>query len=510
MTEPKPIAEPATKRIASAATLGVGALAVMNVTAVVTLNGLPAEATYGLTSVFYYLFAAVFFLVPVSIVAAELATGWPEKGGIFRWVGEAFGAHLGFTAIFLAWIETTIFLPTVLTFAGVSIAFIGPNHGWDQALASNSFYMIGVVLAVIWIATFVTMRGVKSAAAVAKWGGIVGIIIPAALLVIVAGFYILSGKPIQLHMAWKDLVPNFSDFHSMVLAASIFLFYAGMEMNAIHVNELKNPTKSYPLAIAMSSIMTVVIFVLGSLAVAIIIPSSQINLTQSLLIAYDDFFQSLGIAWLSPIVAIALAGGVLGCVIVWVAGPSIGLSVVGDAGYLPPFFQKKNKHGVASRILLAQAIIVTLLAVMFVVMPSVQAAYQILSQLAVTLYLIIYLLMFSAAIRLRYSQPHTVRPYRVPFGAAGMWIFGGLGIFGSLTALILSFVPPSQISIGSPAVYVALLIIGDVICVGIPLVIYAMRKPAWKTKEGVADFEPFTRDKTAVTAPIPAKELVES
>jgi putative glutamate/gamma-aminobutyrate antiporter len=508
MTKQKAVAEPGAKTALSAATIGVGALAVMNVTAVVTLNGLPAEATYGLTSVFYYLFAAIFFLVPVSIVAAELATAWPEKGGIFRWVGEAFGPHVGFTAIFLAWIETTIFLPTVLTFAGVSIAFIGPNHGWDQGLASNSLYMIGVVLAVIWIATFVTMRGITSAAAVAKWGGILGIIAPAALLVVVAGLYLTTGKPIQLQLAWKDLIPNFSDFHSMVLAASIFLFYAGMEMNAIHVKELKNPTRDYPLAIALSSIMTVVIFVLGSLAVAIIIPSSQINLTQSLLIAYDDIFQALGVPWLSPIVAIALAGGVLGCVTVWVAGPSIGLSVVGDAGYLPPFFQKKNKYGVASRILLAQAIIVTLLAVMFVVMPSVQAAYQILSQLAVTLYLIIYLLMFSAAIYLRYSQPHTERPYKVPFGAAGMWIFGGFGIFGSLTALILSFVPPSQISIGSPFTYVALLIAGDVICVAIPLVIYAVRKPSWKTKTGTADFEPFTWEKKAV-APPPAKLAAE-
>jgi amino acid transporter len=106
--------------IAAAAGMSVLTLAIMNITAVVSLRGLPAEAEYGLSSIFYYTFAAIFFLIPVSLVAAELATGWPEKGGVFRWVGEAFGPRWGFVAIFLLWIESTIWFPTVLTFAAES------------------------------------------------------------------------------------------------------------------------------------------------------------------------------------------------------------------------------------------------------------------------------------------------------------------------------------------------------------------------------------------------------
>ncbi|MEC4740647.1 amino acid permease, partial [Shewanella sp. E94] len=106
--------------------IGVFALAMLNVVAVVSLRGLPAEAEYGLSSVFYYVFAAVVFLVPVSLVAAELATGWSEKGGIFRWVGEAFGPRLALVAVFMLWIEVTVWFPTALTFGSVSLAFIGP------------------------------------------------------------------------------------------------------------------------------------------------------------------------------------------------------------------------------------------------------------------------------------------------------------------------------------------------------------------------------------------------
>ena len=82
--------------------LGVATLAIMNVTAVVSLRGLPAEAEYGISSAFYYLFAALVFLIPTSFVAAELAAMFQDKqGGVFRWVGEAFGKRTGFLAIWL-------------------------------------------------------------------------------------------------------------------------------------------------------------------------------------------------------------------------------------------------------------------------------------------------------------------------------------------------------------------------------------------------------------------------
>ena len=106
--------------------LGVATLAIMNVTAVVSLRGLPAEAEYGISSAFYYLFAALVFLIPTSFVAAELAAMFQDKqGGVFRWVGEAFGKRIGFVAIWLQWVESTIWYPTVLTFGAVSLAFIG-------------------------------------------------------------------------------------------------------------------------------------------------------------------------------------------------------------------------------------------------------------------------------------------------------------------------------------------------------------------------------------------------
>jgi amino acid transporter len=163
--------------------------------------------------------------------------------------------------------------------------------------------------------------------------------------------------------------------------------------------------------------------------------------------------------------------------------------MVGKAGYLPPFFQRANKLGVQRNILLVQGGIVTLLSLLFVVMPSVQSFYQILSQLTILLYLIMYMLMFAAAITLRYKMKSTPRPFRLGKGNGLMWLLGILGFGGSLLAFILSFVPPGQIATGSHTVWYSVLIIGCVVMVVIPFIIYAMRKPSWR--DANTEFAPF-------------------
>ena len=470
--------------------MGVATLAIMNVTAVVSLRGLPAEAEYGISSAFYYLFAAIVFLIPTALVAAELAAMFQDKqGGVFRWVGEAFGKRAGFLAIWLQWIESTIWYPTVLTFGAVAFAFIGTNDARDMALASNKLYTLAVVLIIYWLATFISLKGLGWVSKVAKIGGLVGTIIPAALLIVLAIIYLASGGVSQMNFDGR-FFPDITKLDNLVLASGIFLFYAGMEMTGIHVKDMENSSRNYPRAIFIGAFITVLIFVLGTFSLGIIIPQKDINLTQSLLVGFDNYFKFVHASWLSPIIAIALAFGVLAGVLTWVSGPSKGLFAVGKAGYLPPFFQKENKIGVQRNILLLQGAAVTLLSLLFVVMPSVQSFYQILSQLTVLLYLIMYLLMFAAAIYLRYSMKKSERPFRI--GKSGntlMWVVAGMGFLGSLLAFVLSFIPPAQIAIGSNAVWYAVLTIGCIVVVIAPFIIYAARKPGWVDKNST--FEPF-------------------
>ena len=473
--------------------LSVTTLAIMNITAVVSLRGLPAEAIYGPSSAFYYLFAAIVFLIPTAMVAAELAAMFSDKqGGVFRWVGEAFGPRTGFLAIWLQWIESTIWYPTVLTFGAVSFAFIGLNDAADATLASNKLFTLGVVLAIYWIATFVALKGLGWVGKISKWGGMIGTIIPAGLLIVLGIIYISTGGQNQMDMS-QGFFPDLTKLDNLVLASSIFLFYAGMEMMGVHVMEVNNPSRNYPKAIIIGSLATVCIFVLGTFALGFIIPAKEINLTQSLLIGFDNYFRHFHISWAGPVIAIALMFGVLASVLTWVAGPSKGIFTVGKAGYLPPFFQKTNSQGVQRNILLVQGGIVTLLSLLFVVMPSVQSFYQILSQLTILLYLIMYMLMFSAAIVLRYKMKDTPRPFRLGKGNVLMWIMGVIGFAGSLLAFVLSFIPPGQIATGSSIVWYSVLIVGCVVMVVIPLIIYTLRKSSWRDPD--TEFAPFHWEK---------------
>ena len=470
--------------------LSVATLAIMNITAVVSLRGLAAESVYGLSSAFYYLFAAFVFLIPTALVAAELAAMFSDKeGGVFRWIGEAFGAKAGFVAIWLQWIQSTIWYPTVLTFGAVSIAFIGMDQQHDMALASNKLFTLIVVLAIYWTATFISLKGLGWVGKISKWGGMIGTIIPAGLLIVLGIIYLATGGHNNMDMS-ASFFPDLKRFDNLVLASSIFLFYAGMEMMGVHVMDVNNPTRNYPKAIIIGSLITVSIFILGTFSLGFIIPAKDVSLTQSLLIGFDRYFEYLHMSWASPLIAIALMFGVLAGVLTWVAGPSKAIFTVGKAGYLPPFLQKSNKNGVQRNILLIQGGIVTLLGLLFVVMPSVQSFYQILSQLTVLLYLIMYLLMFAAAIYLRYNMKEANRPFRIGSKGNGLiWLIAGVGFLGSLLAFVLSFIPPGQIAVGSNAMWYSVLVIGCIVVVAAPLIIYAMRKPSWKDES--AAFEPF-------------------
>jgi putative glutamate/gamma-aminobutyrate antiporter len=477
------------KTAKKAVVISMTAFAIMNVTTIVSLRGMPAQAEYGLASIFYYVFAALVFLIPVSLVAAELASAFPNQGGVFRWVGEAFGPKWGFAAIYYQWQAIVIWFPTVLIFAAAALAYIWWPQSFDKALADNKLYTIVVLLAVYWLVTIYTFRGIEASSRLSSLGGLFGTIIPGAILIVLGAAYFAMGKPIEMPLD-TGFLPDFGNFHNMVLAAGIFLYFAGMEMQAVHVQHLKNPARDYPLSVLIATILVVVIFVLGTLAVGAVIPAKNIDLNQSLLVAYRDLLAAFSIpAWLGNVMAAMLAFGVLGQVSVIVAGPSIGLLAVGKAGYLPRALQKTNAHGIPVPILLLQGFVITLLCVALLVLPSVQSAYQILSQMATIIYLVMYLVMYAAAIRLRYTQPDKVRPFKIPGGNVGMWLVGVVGLLGAAVALAFSFIPPDQISTGSPAIYVGILLVGCAVFVAIPFVFYAFHKPTWKAVD--SDFEPF-------------------
>ena len=462
-------------------------MTIMIITTVVSLRGLPSQAEFGIQSIFYYLFAAIFFLVPFSLVCAELASTYTHSGGLYRWVSEAFGPRWGWSAMYLEWQTLVIWFPAVLMFAAVSLAYIFWPESFDARLSANKLYTLIVVLAVYWITNFIAFRGMKSSKILSTLGGLFGTIVPGAILIILGVAYLCMGKPIML--THESFFPDFTKIGTIVLAASIFLFYGGMEMNAVHVQNMKNPARQFPRAMFLAVAVIVLIFIFATLAIGFVVPAKDINLLASLLVSYNALWAAVGVPWLGNVMALLITFGVVGQVSVIIAGPSTGLVAVGESGYLPRSLQKVNRNGVNKSILYVQAIFVSLLSLVLVVLPSVESAYQVRSQMATVIYLILVLMIYFAFFRLRRTQPQKPRGFRVPGGKFGEWVIGGVGVLGAVVAMILSFFPPSQINTGSPVVYVLIILCGAVVFFCLPLIVFAKRKPSWRNPD--ADFYPF-------------------
>lgn len=457
-------------------TLGIFTLAMINVAAIVSLRNLPLMSIYGLASVFFYAVAALAFFVPVSLVAAELATAYPESGGVYAWVKRGFGAKYGFLAVWLEWVENVVWFPTVLSFVAATIAYIiNPN------LDENKLFMVVVMLVVFWGATLVNFFGMKASGLISSVGTIVGTIIPGALLIIMAVAWLFMGKSIQLGTPLSDFFPNMK-LSNMSFFAGVILGFAGIEMAAFHAREAKDPQRDYPKAILLSVIIIVVIFMMGSLAIAIVVPTKEISLVAGLMQAMEKFFDPFGLRWVVPVLAALVAAGGIAQISTWLVGPSKGLLATAENGDLPPAFEKVNKAHMPVPILVAQGAVGTAFVLFFLFTPNANSFYWMLSALTAQVTVIMYVLMFASAIRLRYSEPGAKRPFKVPGGKGGMWGVGLLGLVACLFTFFLGFVPPIEVKTGDLIGFEAFLIIGIIVLSLPPFILDKIKKPSWRPK----------------------------
>ncbi|MBM9461558.1 amino acid permease [Nocardioides sp. zg-536] len=448
-------------------------MAILIATAVASVRGLPAMAAYDWASIFLYVLPAILFMVPVALVAAELASGW--KGGVFVWVKEAYGDQIGFFAIWQQWMQNVAWYPAQLAFFASALAYV-----FNPGLANSGLFTGLVILVVYWLSTLIATRGVDAFAKVGTWGFLVGTIVPAAGLIVFAVLFMVDGGKSQLApIGDAEWFPKFTGLASIVLIVSNFLSYAGMEMNAVHVTNMRRPSIDFPKAIVLSVVLILFVFILPTLAISVAVEGSSVNLTQGVLQAFDVFFHRLGMPWGTAVMSLLIVIGILASVVTWIPGPSRGLLMVGKEGYLPPRLQGTNSRGMQVPIMMVQGLIVTAMAVLFAILPSVQSVFWILTAMAVQLYLLMYMVMFLAAMRLRRTHPEVKRGFRTP----AMPVVGTVGFVASVAAFLLGFVEPSGNSDALPQVPYILLLVAGIIVLGVwPFVLYRFRKPEWKVE----------------------------
>ncbi|MBO5630056.1 MAG: amino acid permease, partial [Aeriscardovia sp.] len=419
------------------ATMSMLALAMMNIANMAGIGNDVQMAFYGLSSVTYYILGAVFFFIPTALVAAELATTWSRRGGIFLWVGEALGPGTAFFLVFTLWFFNALNFGGAPASGAATIMFFTDRYNFAIQFAQDPAKYIGVSgefwimigwLIFYWILIILSTKGIKIFSKLASLGVIIGTIIPLALMIIGVICYVALGHKVYVDFNVHNMIPQYQGMSTLALAASVFFCYAGVDMNAAFIRQLKNPRRQFPQAMIIAMFGCLVIFIVGTLIIAMFIPEGQINVLYTL----TQVFYTIGCMWGFPFLYMVLAWtGIfttVASVITGFAAPSFMLGVAGRAGFLPKWLQNVNKHGVPSKLMYAEGIIMTIISFLMELFPNIEGFIIMETQALTVLYLIYYIIMFVSFIRLKYTQPNRPRGFTCPGGIVGAWIVAIIGI----------------------------------------------------------------------------------
>ena len=436
--------------------LTIFSLTMITVGSVDSIRNLPATAMFGSQLITFFVLGALFFLIPTALISAELASAWPEQGGVYVWVKKAFGRHAGLVAIWLQWVENVIWYPTILSFVAGTIGYL-----INPSLTDNPLFLWVVITCSFWGTTLVNLFGMRSSAWMSNICAVTGLIIPMILIISLGVVWILGDNPLQVSFDAKSVTPNLTDHSMWVSLTAIMLSFCGVEIATVHANDVANPQHAFPKSLLYSVLIILSTLMFGSLAIAIVLPTEDISFVAGIMQAFNAFFSKYHMLWMMPAIGLMLVLGGLGGVNNWIIAPTKGLLVAAQDGNLPDVFKKINKKDAPVFLLIAQAVIVTILSAVFLFMPSVNGSYWFLTALAAQLYMFMYLMMFLAAIKLRFKFPKQRGPFRI--GRNGhilMLVISAMGILGVLVTIGVSFIPPDGVNIGSVFGYEISLIIG--------------------------------------------------
>ena len=445
-----------------------------------TVRSVPTLAITGWTQIFYMLIAALVFALPIALMSAELSTGFPEEGGPQVWVRNALGEKWGFVTSWLLWVQMFFGMVMVSSTVGVLFGYVINK----PELSSNNYFIFAMILISYWGVTLLNLKFdmVKIAG---NWGAVIGVYIPFVILVVLGVIYMIKNgiQPNSYLGGFEpsDLVPDLSDTGSLAYLSGIIFIFAGVEISSVHANNIENPKRNYPVAVITSVILLVIFNIIAGLTVANAVPLGELelaNITQPYLIFCED----LGIPSIFVnIISLMILVGVLVQLSAWVLGPSKSMIKVAEEGNLPKFFQKRTEKGIPITFVMIQAIVISLVSFLYVVVPDVNSAFLIITITTTILYCIVYALIAISAIRLRYNMPDVKRPFRLGSKGNGlMWFVSLISMIGIVLTIVVSLIPPSILEPSQYTGYVIYQVVATGVMIGIALVINKCKKPEWK------------------------------
>lgn len=347
----------------------------------------------GLTLV-YLLVIPLFWSIPVSLVSAELTTAIPVEGGFYRWIRAAFGDFWGFLAGWWNWTASWLLGASYAVLFTDYLAFYFPFLvGWKHYLVS---------LALITLLAYINVRGIQMVGLFATVLELAALAPVLLLCVIAASKWHVN----PFHPMIPAHVPPFQVF-GVGLALGLWL-YSGYEQCSSVADEIEQPQRSFPLALAI-----VVPFAVATYFLPAFFSLAALGNWREWNTAYLSTAATLiGGGWLGLLMTVAAMLGNVSLLNATVLTSTRMPSTMSEDGYLPPLFAAKHpKFGTPWIAILISSAIYALLS--FHTMAQLLTVY-------VWLRILVTILTVLAVRRLRRLKPELQRPFRIPGKAAGL------------------------------------------------------------------------------------------
>jgi len=363
----------------------------------------------GLT-LLYHLILPFFWCIPISLVAAELTTAIPVEGGFYRWVRTGYGDFWGFLAGWWNWSASSMLGGVYAVLFSDYLGFYFPQiTGWKHYLSS---------LGLIALIAYINVRGIQMVGVVATVLEVL-ILLPVVLLCGIAA-------PKWQHNPFSPFIPPHVPMFQVFgvgLALGLWL-YSGYEQLSTVAEEVENPQRNYPITLALVIPLSMATYFLPTLFSLAALGNWQQWHTRY----FSDAAELIGGRWLGFSMTLAAMFTNVTVLNATVLTSTRMPFVMAEDGYLPPLLTAKHpRYGTPWVAIVASSAVFGLLA--FHTLAELITVYMWL-RIATTVLTVL------SAWRLRQTSPDLARPFRIPWGRAGLFYVVVAPLIMSAVALL--------------------------------------------------------------------------
>lgn len=375
---------------------------------------LPASlAFYGGISLIGWILSAAGALV-LAKVFASLSKILPKSGGPYTYSQEGLGDFAGFLVAWGYWISIWC------SNAAITVAMVGYLAVFFPVLNQEPVTAVVTGIVIIWLLTWVNTRGIKEAGYVQLITTILKVI-PLFLISIVGLLFLNMDHFIPFNLSGELSIV------AVIKTTALTLFaFLGVECATIPADDIDNPTVTIPKATMYGTILAIVIYILGSVAVMGIVPPEVLQKSSA---PFSDAANRIFGPWAEYLVAVGAIISTFGALNGWMLMQGqIPMAAARD-GLFPAVFARLNSRHVPTIGIVISSILVTLLMITNYT-KGLNKAFEFMILLSTLTVLVPYLFSSAAYIILSRSESTTGRNKIILLGM-GAFLFSLFAVIGS-------------------------------------------------------------------------------